>query len=124
MKSFLKVQDSLLAFIHNKIKYPELERENGDKRKLIISFTIDKQGKLDSVKIAKGDQRGCPGFYKEFNSVFNSLPSKQIKLVAGKYYLAFRFSLTYHEKSIGLRNGEIAVKATMIELIDQNIRQQ
>jgi protein TonB len=50
---FLGGPYALLNFLQNNIKYPSLARENGVNGKIVISFWIDKEGKVIDAKVIK-----------------------------------------------------------------------
>lgn len=50
---------NILTYIHKKLKYPSLARENGVEGTVIVSFIIDEKGKITKPKIARDIGAGC-----------------------------------------------------------------
>lgn len=61
----------LRKFLSDNLKYPELCERAGLKGKVVVSFVIEKDGTVDDIKIAKGDN---PGFNQEAIRVTKLLP--------------------------------------------------
>ena len=51
--------DSMYAFIHKNLKYPELAKEKGIEGRVFVSFIIEKDGSISNVKILRGIGGGC-----------------------------------------------------------------
>ncbi len=51
--------DSMYAFIHKNLKYPELAKEKGIQGRVFVSFIIEKDGSISNVKILRGIGGGC-----------------------------------------------------------------
>ncbi len=51
--------DSMYAYIHKNLKYPELAKEKGIEGRVFVSFIIEKDGSISNVKILRGIGGGC-----------------------------------------------------------------
>lgn len=52
-------QNAILEYIYKHLKYPALARENGIEGSVIISFIVDKTGKLKDLEIIRDIGGGC-----------------------------------------------------------------
>jgi protein TonB len=52
-------QNAMLEYIYKHLKYPALARENGIEGTVIISFVVDKTGKLKDLEIVRDIGAGC-----------------------------------------------------------------
>ncbi|MCL2510535.1 MAG: energy transducer TonB [Bacteroidales bacterium] len=51
--------EARLNFLRNNIKYPQMAREAGIQGTVYVSFTVEKDGSITQVKIARGIGGGC-----------------------------------------------------------------
>ena len=51
--------DSMYAYIHKNLKYPELAKEKGIEGRVFVNFIIEKDGSISNVKILRGIGGGC-----------------------------------------------------------------
>jgi len=51
--------DARLNFLRNNVKYPQMAREAGIQGTVYVSFTVEKDGSITQVKIARGIGGGC-----------------------------------------------------------------
>jgi protein TonB len=51
--------DSMYAYIHKNLKYPEAAKEKGIEGRVFVSFIIEKDGSISNVKILRGIGGGC-----------------------------------------------------------------
>lgn len=51
--------DSMYAYIHKNLKYPELAKEKGIEGRVFVQFVIEKDGSISNVKILRGIGGGC-----------------------------------------------------------------
>lgn len=59
MPEFPGGYSKLLAFLHENIKYPDIAKEVGISGKVILTFVVDKKGKISDIKILKDPGGGC-----------------------------------------------------------------
>jgi periplasmic protein TonB len=52
-------QNAMLEYIYKHLKYPALARENGIEGSVIISFVVDKTGKLKDLEVVRDIGAGC-----------------------------------------------------------------
>ena len=57
--------DSMYAYIHKNLKYPELAKEKGIEGRVFVNFIIEKDGSISNVKILRGIGGGCDEAAKE-----------------------------------------------------------
>ena len=87
--------DSMYAYIHKNLKYPELAKEKGIEGRVFVNFIIEKDGSISNVKIL----RGIGGFCEEaavemVKNMPKWKPGKQRgKAVRVKYTLPVMFRL-------------------------------
>ena len=51
--------DSMFAYIHKNLKYPEQAKEKGIQGRVFVQFVIEKDGSISNVKILRGIGGGC-----------------------------------------------------------------
>jgi len=73
MPEFKGGVDSLMSFIKQKLVYPAWERNNKIHGKVIVTFVVDKNGKIKDPKILKSVE-GSKYFNHEVIRVVNSMP--------------------------------------------------
>lgn len=73
--------DALIQFIAKNLHYPELAIKAGIQGKVLVSFVVDKSGKIEDVKIVQGLGSGCD---EAAIDVIKSMPKWKPGLVAGK----------------------------------------
>ncbi|MFM9951651.1 MAG: energy transducer TonB [Saprospiraceae bacterium] len=71
----------LLEFVYKNIKYPALARENGISGTVVVSFVVEKDGKLSGLELAKDIGGGCG---TEALRVVNLMTEKGLTWTAGK----------------------------------------
>jgi protein TonB len=71
MPSFPGGENEMLSFIHSKIKYPDVARENNIYGKVYIKFMVDKEGHIVNPEILRGIGGGCD---EEAMRVLNLMP--------------------------------------------------
>jgi TonB family protein len=87
--------DSLVAFLTKEINYPKLEKKMKIEGVTLISFEVNKYGKLFNVVVASGKNRN---FNKEALRVTHNMPdwvpaTKNGKKVKSCFSLPFQFKL-------------------------------
>jgi len=85
----------MLAHIYDKLKYPTFARENGIEGTVVVSFVVDKSGKLDQLKIMRDIGGGCgEAVINVLNSLGNFTPGIQNgKPVSVIYRIPVKFEL-------------------------------
>lgn len=63
---------ALRKWINKQVKYPVIAQENGIQGKVYISFVVNKQGRVEAARVARGVD---PALDKEALRVINSMPS-------------------------------------------------
>ena len=97
MPSFPGGENEMIKFIQKNLIYPMLEKEAGIQGTVYVSFVIDKEGKVNDVKIMRGISGG-PGCDKEAIRVVKSMPSWKAGKQSGRpvqvqFNLPIKFSL-------------------------------
>jgi periplasmic protein TonB len=59
MPEFPGGQVAMVKYISKNLKYPELSKKNRISGKVLVSFIIDKTGKVTNAKVAKGISADC-----------------------------------------------------------------
>jgi protein TonB len=59
MPSFPGGEEKLLQYVRSNIKYPSIARENGISGRVYVTFVVDKDGKINDVKLLRGIGGGC-----------------------------------------------------------------
>lgn len=95
MPSFPGGTGELMKFLSKNIKYPEIAAENGIKGRVMVSFVVNKDGKIVDVQVIRGVD---PSLDKEAVRVVKSMPAwkpgKQSgKPVRTRYTLPVMFKL-------------------------------
>ena len=96
--------ESMMSFMKSNMKYPEIAQENGATGKVIISFVVEKDGKVTEVKAAEFKADGevsdeCKkAFIAEAERVVASMPNwkpgqHEGENVRVKYTMPFTFRL-------------------------------
>ena len=96
--------ESMMNFMKSNMKYPEIAQENGATGKVIISFVVEKDGKVSEVKAAEFKADGevsdeCKkAFIAEAERVVASMPNwkpgqHEGENVRVKYTMPFTFRL-------------------------------
>ena len=96
--------ESMMSFMKSNMKYPEIAQENGATGKVIISFVVEKDGKVSEVKAAEFKADGevsdeCKkAFIAEAERVVASMPNwkpgqHEGENVRVKYTMPFTFRL-------------------------------
>ena len=85
----------LLSFVHSKIKYPAIARENYIEGMVVIQFIIEKDGSITDPKIMKDIGGGCGQEALRVVKMMNKwLPGKQRgRLVRVRFNLPVKFKL-------------------------------
>ncbi len=86
---------NLLEYVYSKIKYPSMARENQVEGMVVVSFVVDKNGKVKDLVMRRDIGAGCGN---EVLRVLEDLPdwkpgSQQGRKVAVMYNLPVKFSL-------------------------------
>jgi TonB family protein len=71
----------LLAYINTNIKYPKDALNNGTKGLVVVTFVVNKEGKIEAAKTLKDIGDGCGD---EVIRVINTMNEGRIKWTAGK----------------------------------------
>lgn len=71
MPSFPGGDEELYAYIAQNIQYPEIAKKAGTEGKVIVEFTVGKDGRVSNVKVIKGIGAGCD---EEAVRVIRSMP--------------------------------------------------
>ncbi len=83
MPYFQGGQDSLTLFLKDNINYPQFEKEQGIEGTVYISFIVEKDGTVSTVKIEKEVSNG-PGFAREALRVVKLMPKWSPATLKGK----------------------------------------
>ena len=51
--------DSMYAYIHKNLKYPELAKEKGIEGRVFVSFIIEKDGSISNILVKRAIGGGC-----------------------------------------------------------------
>ena len=81
MPEFPGGQVALLKFIGKSVKYPVIAQENGIQGRVIVTFTVEKDGSVADAKIVRGVD---PSLDKEALRVINSMPKWKAGMQRGK----------------------------------------
>ena len=86
---------NILQYIHSKLKYPSLARENGVEGNVVVSFVIDEEGKFTKPKILRDIGAGCGDeVLRVLNEMPNWSPGKQRgRNVKVQFNVPIRFQL-------------------------------
>ena len=55
--SFRGGQGAMQKFLHDNLRYPDLERDNGIQGLVVVNFVVERDGSLSNVSILKGVTR-------------------------------------------------------------------
>lgn len=85
----------LMEYIYSEVKYPAIARENGLQGNVIVSFVVDKNGKVSSPKIQRDIGGGCG---EEVLRIIKKMPNwspgeQRGRKVKVQYNLPVKFSL-------------------------------
>jgi protein TonB len=89
----------LLEYVYNHIQYPEYAKSNGVQGRCVISFIVEKDGKISNAKIIKDIGGGCGEASLSVVNTFNEMKERWIagiekgKAVRALYYLPVNFRL-------------------------------
>jgi periplasmic protein TonB len=72
MPEFPGGDKELINFFANTLSYPEIAKRAGVEGKVVLSFIVDKSGKIKDVEVLKGIGAGCD---EEAMRVINSMPN-------------------------------------------------
>jgi protein TonB len=72
MPSFIGGDRELINFLVDNLQYPEIAKRAGVEGKIILTFIVDKSGKIKEVEVLKGIGAGCD---EEAMRVINSMPN-------------------------------------------------
>ncbi len=91
----LCTQKSILDFIQKNLKYPPLARENGIEGTVVISFIVNKNGKIEDLTVLRDIGAGCgQAVEKVFNHQLEWHPGYQNgRAVSVKYTVPVRFKM-------------------------------
>ena len=88
-------EKKMLEFIYKNIKYPSIARENGIEGMAVVSFVVDKAGKITDPKVVRDPGGGCG---KEALRIVNMMPTwtpgkQRNRAVRVQFNLPVRFKL-------------------------------
>lgn len=91
-------EQNVMSFIYKNLKYPSVARENGVEGTVVISFIINKQGKITDVQLMRDIGAGCGEATKKTieklqEQITFSPGMQQSKPVQVRYNLPIRFKL-------------------------------
>lgn len=81
MPAFPGGDEGLLKFLKEHIRYPAAARANSTEGKVVVSFIVDRSGKLTNIKILRGIGNGCE---EEALRVLGTMPNWTPGKVKGK----------------------------------------
>ncbi len=81
MPEFPGGQAALLQYIGKAVKYPVIAQENGIQGRVIVTFTVEKDGSVADAQIVRGVD---PSLDKEALRVINSMPKWKAGMQRGK----------------------------------------
>lgn len=103
----------LVQYIYSNINYPEEAKEAGVEGIAVVSFVVDKQGKLKDIKLLRDSGAGIGIEALRVVESMNDLPNPWVpgtykgKAVDVRFNLPIRFKLTSEEKDIEEENTSI-----------------
>ncbi|MEM7102468.1 MAG: energy transducer TonB [Bacteroidota bacterium] len=88
-------EKKMLEYIYKNIKYPSIARENGIEGMAVVSFVVDKKGKITDPKVVRDPGGGCG---KEALRIVQSMPTwtpgkQRNRPVKVQFNLPVRFKL-------------------------------
>ncbi|MGB0982933.1 MAG: energy transducer TonB [Saprospiraceae bacterium] len=92
-------EENLMKFIYKNIKYPTLAKDNGIQGMVVVSFLVDKNGKITDTKIIKEIGGGCGEEAEKVILSMNSLSERwtpgmqRARKVKVRYNMPIRFKL-------------------------------
>ncbi len=94
---FVGGESAMFRFIYNSVRYPQMEKEMGKMGTVYISYTVERNGKVNNV-YAIQEVEGAPGLTRESIRVVNSLPRFRPAMIKGKavrwmYVVPIKFTL-------------------------------
>lgn len=97
----------MLEFIYQNLRYPALARENGVEGTVVVSFIVEKNGKITEPKIVREIGGGCGDeVMRVVNLMPTWIPGKQRgEVVRVQYNLPVRFKLESEEKAGNAANA-------------------
>lgn len=81
MPSFPGGQQALMKYLSENIRYPVIAQENGVQGRVIVQFTVRKDGTIDDVKVVKSAD---PSLDKEAVRLIKSVPAWEPGMQRGK----------------------------------------
>ena len=81
MPSFPGGQQALMKYLSENIRYPVIAQENGVQGRVIVQFTVRKDGSIDDVKVVKSAD---PSLDKEAVRLIKSVPAWEPGMQRGK----------------------------------------
>ena len=89
-------EEKLFKYLSTQVKYPEEALENGIQGVVYVAFVVEKDGRINEVKLLRGIGSGCDEeAVRVVKSMPNWTPGKQNgKAVRTRYNLPFRFHLS------------------------------
>jgi len=73
--------DKLEAFIYDNLQYPEMAKENDIEGTCLITFLVNKEGKLSDIRLVKDIGAGCG---EEALRIVNLMPKQGVVWTAGR----------------------------------------
>ncbi len=95
MPEYIGGKEAMYAYLQSNIKYPEAAKKAETEGSVYVSFTVEKDGKITSVKVLKGIGDGCD---EEAVRVIKNMPNwtpgqQRGQLVRVAYTLPIKFNL-------------------------------
>jgi protein TonB len=92
-------EENLIKYIYKNIKYPTLAKDNGIQGMVVVSFVVDKNGKITDTKVIKDIGGGCGEEAEKVILSMNSLSERwtpgmqRAQKVKVRYNMPIRFRL-------------------------------
>ena len=67
-------EKSLMSYIYNSIRYPSVARDNGIEGLVVVSFVINKEGKIEKANVLKDIGGGCGDEALRVINTMNDMP--------------------------------------------------
>jgi protein TonB len=96
MPSFPGGEEALMKYMRKNIQFPAVEKDNGIQGTVYVYFVINKEGKVEDAKIARG-VKGGPGLDAEAIRVVKNMPAWSVGKQNGR---AVKVQFTYPIKFV------------------------
>jgi protein TonB len=83
----------MLEFIYENVKYPSVARENNVQGTAVISFVIEKDGSISTIKVLRDPGAGCGEEAVRIIELMQNLPNKWIAGRQGNQNVRVQFNL-------------------------------